>query len=133
MCQPSPVTHPDASTQEPPSVLLALLYDVLAVLAFAVVGRLAHGESLSPGGLVTTGGPFLVGLLVGWFLGLRKLRNARSLQFAILIWGATLFVGMGVRSFTGGGTAMSFVIVAGVVLAALLTGWRLLGARRTSR
>lgn len=135
MCQPRPVTASDSQRTEPPSVLIALLFDVLAVLIFALAGRVSHDEAITVGGMVSTAGPFLVGLLVGWFLGLFKLREARSLQFAILIWGATLFVGMGVRAFTGGGTPASFVVVAAVVLAVLLVGWRLIEAtsRRKNR
>ncbi len=109
-------------------MLLALLWDVLLVVAFALVGRRAHSESAALFGVITTAWPFVVGLFVGWFFGLRRLRNPRALQFGLLVWGTTLFVGMGLRGVTGAGTALSFVIVAAVVLAALLLGWRLLSA-----
>lgn len=128
------MTQPSAPEEDDrPSVLLALLYDILAVLVFALVGRLSHKEGLSLGGTVVTVGPFMIGLIVAWFMGLRKLRNPRSLQFAVLIWGGTLFIGMGLRALFGGGTPVSFVIVAAIALAVLLFGWRLIGAALAGR
>jgi hypothetical protein len=47
-----------------PAVRVALV-DILAVLAFAAVGRSSRAEGLTALGALSTAVPFLVGLLVG--------------------------------------------------------------------
>lgn len=116
----------------PPRVgraMAALLLDAAFVLVFAVVGRRSHGEEVL-GGLTGTAWPFLLGLLVGWLIALAAGRSGgRSdpcsiAPAGVLIWAGTLGVGMSARALAGQGTALSFVVVAGVVLALFLLGWR---------
>ena len=110
--------------------LTALGIDVILVLVFAAVGRGSHGEDVI-GGLADTAWPFLLGLLVGWLAGVGVLRNRfearRPAPAGVLIWACTLGVGMLARVLTGQGTAPTFILVAGVVLAAFLIGWRVVG------
>ena len=47
-----------------PSVRRALVADIICVILFATIGRASHGEALSPGGLLRTGTPFVLGLAV---------------------------------------------------------------------
>ncbi|WP_153396888.1 DUF3054 domain-containing protein [Ornithinicoccus halotolerans] len=107
--------------------------DAAAVLVFAATGRASHAEALSPGGVLATAGPFLVGLGLGW--GLLRWRPdlvpAGSLREGVLLAGTTLIGGMALRALLGAGTAPAFVVVAAVVLLALLPGWRLLARLAT--
>ncbi len=107
----------------------ALAVDVLLVVAFAAVGRGSHGENVLAG-LAGTAWPFLLGLAVGWATGWLAFRGrfdaGRVLPAGLLIWACTLDVGMLARVLSGQGTAPTFIVVAGVVLAVFLLGWRAL-------
>jgi ribose/xylose/arabinose/galactoside ABC-type transport system permease subunit len=108
-----------------PRLFGALVADVLLVVAFAAAGRASHRESDALLGAVTTAGPFLVGTACGWGL-VRVLRRRWPLDLSagVTVWFATLVIGMVLRRATGQGTAVSFVVVAAVVLAVFLLGWR---------
>jgi peptidoglycan/LPS O-acetylase OafA/YrhL len=104
------------------SALLAA--DVLAVLLFAAVGRRSHAEGLTAAGVLGTAWPFLTGVAVGWLLTRAWKRPTAVTPVGVGAWLAALLVGMLLRRVTGEGTAWPFVVVATVVLAALLLGWR---------
>jgi hypothetical protein len=108
-----------------PPVAFAL--DVLLVLVFAAVGRASHDEANPLVGALVTAWPFLVGTAVGWAV-VRLLRKAWPLEVGpgITVWFATVLIGMVLRQSTGQGTAVSFVLVAALVLALFLVGWRAL-------
>ncbi|GGM84871.1 hypothetical protein GCM10009721_07020 [Terrabacter tumescens] len=108
---------------------VALLLDVLLVLLFAAVGRASHDEASPVVGVLSTAWPFLVGTGLGWLV-VRVVRRAWPLDVApgVTVWFATVLVGMLLRHAVGSGTAVSFVVVASVVLALFLLGWRALGA-----
>jgi len=108
--------------------------DVLMVSLFAAIGRLSHGEHLSLGGWWHTAWPFLDGLLVGWVLIWLAGRAGGGLGSGMVVWGCTLVGGMLLRALSGQGTAISFVVVAAIVLGAFLLGPRTLGrvSRRSS-
>lgn len=116
-------------------LLTGLLIDTALVLVFSAVGRSSHGEAVV-GGLLTTAWPFLLGLLVGWLAALVVSRIDghgpfepwRIVPAGLLIWAGTLGIGMLARVIAGQGTAGSFIVVAGVVLALFLLGGRALGA-----
>ena len=117
----------------------ALLLDVVLVLVFAAVGRASHDESSPVLGVLLTAWPFLVGTGLGWAV-VRVVRREWPLDVGpgVTVWFATVLVGMLLRHAVGSGTAVSFVVVASVVLAFLLLGWRAVGAyavrrRRASR
>ncbi|HEY7815491.1 MAG TPA: DUF3054 domain-containing protein [Nakamurella sp.] len=109
----------------------AAVIDALLVLVFAAVGRGSHGENVLVG-LAGTAWPFLLGLLVGWSVGLLVYRGRfeamRVAPAGVVIWAGTLVLGMLARVLSGQGTAPSFIVVAGVVLALFLLGWRALAA-----
>ena len=112
----------------PAGVGLAL--DAAFVLVFAAVGRASHEEGNVLAGLSGTAWPFLVGLGVGWTaVRLRSHRWPLEVGSGISVVIGTVAVGMLLRALTGQGTAWSFVVVATLVLAVLLLGWRLLAAR----
>ena len=108
-----------------PPVALAL--DLLLVVVFAAIGRASHDEANPVVGVLVTAWPFLVGTVIGWVV-VRLLRKSWPLEVGpgITIWFSTVLIGMGLRQATGLGTAATFVLVAAVVLALFLIGWRAL-------
>ena len=116
------------SSRMPVSVAVAL--DVASVVVFAAVGRVSHEEEDALRGVLVTAWPFLAGLVVGWAL-VRSLSHRWPVAVGpgISVVGCTVLVGMLLRFFTGQGTAPTFIVVATVVLAALLLGWRFVGSR----
>ncbi len=114
------------------SVAAALMADVACVVVFCAIGRRSHDEGLSVAGIAETAWPFLVGTAAGW-LAVRAWRRPFALTpTGVVVWGATIAVGMVLRRATSQGTAPSFVVVASLVTAALLLGWRA-GARLVAR
>ncbi len=124
---PGPVTL--ARVRKP----LPLLLDALLVVVFCAIGRRSHDEAVLAG-LLRTVWPFATGLALGWLVvvALRRRAAAGDARFdstalwpaGVVIWACTLVGGMLLRVVGGQGTAVSFVLVAGVVLALFLLGWR---------
>jgi hypothetical protein len=106
---------------------VAFLVDALLVTVFAAIGRASHDEAGPVVGALLTAWPFLVGTVIGWGV-VRVLRKAWPLEVGpgITVWFATVLIGMLLRQATGQGTAVSFVLVAAVVLGLFLIGWRAL-------
>lgn len=116
--------------------LVPLVVDALLVILFCAIGRRSHDEAVLTG-LLRTLWPFAIGLAIGWAVAVaaasRMLGDAgRDARFdgtalwptGILVWLGTLCGGMLLRSVSGQGTAFSFIVVATVVLALFLLGWR---------
>jgi hypothetical protein len=102
--------------------------DVVLVVVFAVIGRASHHESVDAGGVATTAWPFLTGLVVGWAASLAWRAPGRPVRAGIPIWVVTVAAGMLLRVLSGQGIALAFVIVATIVLALFLVGWRVITA-----
>jgi hypothetical protein len=102
-----------------------MVADGVAILAFATIGRLSHAEGVTPVGVLEVAWPFLGGGALGTLAG-RTWRHPTALRSGVAVWVGTLTGGMLLRALTGGGVQVSFVVVAGTVLAAFLLGWRLL-------
>ena len=105
-------------------IWLASVADGAAVLLFAAVGRLSHAEGVTPLGVLEVAWPFLVGGAVGT-VAARTWRRPESLPSGAAVWAGTLVGGILLRALTGGGVSVSFVLVAGIVLAVMQLGWRL--------
>ncbi|MCP2292280.1 DUF3054 domain-containing protein [Nocardia amikacinitolerans] len=109
--------------------LAPLAVDALLVILFCVIGRRSHDEAVIAG-LLKTLWPFAIGLAIGWVLALVVAGRAGRFDgtvlwpTGVLIWLSTLIGGMVLRMISGQGTAVSFVLVAGTVLALFLLGWR---------
>ncbi len=102
-----------------------LTADVLAVVVFAGLGRLSHGEDLL--GTPVTAWPFLVGLAVTWLV-CRAWRAPGGLwPTGIVVWLGTVLLGMVLRRLVGEGTHWSFVVVTLIVTGIFLLGHRALG------
>jgi Protein of unknown function (DUF3054) len=101
----------------------AIAVDVICILVFAIVGRSSHNESTDLLGIVHTTWPFLIGAIAGMIAG-RIWRRPTAVATGVFVWLGALVVGMALRFVSGGGVQLSFVIVAGCVLAVFLIGWR---------
>lgn len=113
-------------------VLLALLADVVLVVAFAAVGRASHESGvLGDGGLglLTTAWPFVAALAVGWLVSAAWRRPLAPIRSGIPVWAVTVVGGMLLRALSGQGTAVPFIVVATLTLLALLVGWRAVASR----
>lgn len=106
----------------------AAVFDVVLVVVFAVIGRASHGEDLSPGGIATTSWPFLAALVAGWLVTLAWRAPFAPLRTGVGIWVVTVAGGMLLRAVSGQGVQVAFVIVAAIVLALFLIGWRAIAA-----
>jgi FlaA1/EpsC-like NDP-sugar epimerase len=105
--------------------VLAFVIDLVLIIVFVLIGRSSHDENPVAGALVTLW-PFAVGLVAGW-LGARAWRTpTRIVPTGLVVWASTVIVGMLLRIASGQGVQLSFVIVASVVLAVFLLGWRLI-------
>ncbi|ORX00100.1 DUF3054 domain-containing protein [Mycolicibacillus trivialis] len=115
------------------TVVAAALADAVAVVVFCTAGRRSHAEGLTVAGIAGTSWPFLVGALVGW-LAVRGWRRPRAIvPTGLVVWVATVVVGMLLRAVTGQGVAAAFWVVATLSTAALLLGWRLAAALTSRR
>ncbi|HEY6740993.1 MAG TPA: DUF3054 domain-containing protein [Lapillicoccus sp.] len=121
-----------ASSRMPVGVAVAL--DVALVVLFAAVGRASHEEGDALRGVLLTAWPFVAGAVVGWVL-VRLLSHRWPVDVGpgISVVLCTVLVGMLLRVVTGQGTAPTFVLVATLVLAVLLLGWRFAASRVGSR
>jgi hypothetical protein len=118
------------------SIWIAALIDLAVVLAFVLAGRRTHeGQALAGDmqGFATSAWPFVAGAAVGWLVTRAWRWPASPVRAGLGIWASTVVIGMLLRAISGQGTALPFVIVATLTLAALLIGWRVVArAVRTS-
>jgi peptidoglycan/LPS O-acetylase OafA/YrhL len=104
--------------------LVAMLADVVCVLLFCTIGRRSHAEGITLAGVAETAWPFLAGTAVGWVAARGWRRPDTLAPTGLVIWLCTVAIGMLLRKATSHGTAVSFVVVASLVTAILLLGWR---------
>jgi hypothetical protein len=108
----------------PAGVLATFVFDALLVVAFAIVGRATHEEGLDFAGVWETAWPFLAGLVLGWVVTSAWRHPLAVWPTGAVIWAGTFVAGMLLRLATGQGLALAFMIVAALMLAVLLIGWR---------
>ena len=107
-------------------LVLAATFDVIAIVAFVVIGRRNHDEGEAVDGVMRVAAPFLIGLAVGWLVA-RAWKAPTATTTGMVIWPVTVAVGMLVRRLVfDDGTALAFIIVATVFTGLLLIGWRAL-------
>lgn len=110
---------------------LAAVVDIVLIVVFALIGRSSHAEATTFAGTWTTAYPFLAGWLVGYLVVRGWRHPLRLWPTGVVVWVATVAIGMLLRVLTGQGDVagdplpLSFVIVATIVLAVFLLGWRL--------
>lgn len=135
MSSPAPTEQSPSTPASDPQrfVPLAIILDAVLVILFVVIGRVSHREDLGVAGVVQTSWPFLVGTLVGWIATLAWRRPFSIVKSGLGIWLATVVIGMLLRAASDQGVAVSFVIVATIVLGVFLLGWRAIAALVTRR
>lgn len=106
------------------AVWAAAVADVLLVALFVVIGRRSHAEGLDLAGLWQTAWPFLAALLLGWLVSLAWRRPLAVWPTGVVVWAVTLVGGMLLRTASGQGTQLPFIVVAAGTLALFLLGWR---------
>ena len=107
----------------------AFALDILCVMALVVIGTRNHDTDTGVSGILFVAAPFLIALL-GAHLVLNVLGKT---TFVAGIWGSTVLFGMLLRNLAfNRGTALAFVLVASVFLAATMWGWRAVVAKRHS-
>ena len=100
------------------------LLDLAVVTVFVLTGRATHDDGVLSTGSLHALWPFLLALGVAW-LAIRPLAlPLTGLRAGGLIWLVTLLGGIGLRALSGQGTALPFLVVATLVLAVGLLGWR---------
>jgi peptidoglycan/LPS O-acetylase OafA/YrhL len=104
--------------------VLALAGDIVCVLVFCALGRRSHAEGLTLAGIADTAWPFLSGTALGWLISRGWRAPTAVVPTGVIVWLATVVVGMLLRKASSQGVATSFIIVASVVTALLLLGWR---------
>jgi hypothetical protein len=113
----------DSSEQTRPA-LVALATDAICVLVFCTIGRRSHAEGLTVAGIAQTAWPFLTGTGVGWLLARGWRRPSAVVPTGVVVWLSTIIVGMLLRKVSSQGVVPSFIVVASLVTALLLLGWR---------
>ncbi len=110
----------------PKLITLAAVFDVVAIIAFVIIGRRNHDEGEAVSSILRVAAPFLIGLAVGWLIA-RAWKSPTSTTTGMVIWPTTIVVGMLLRRFAfDDGTALAFIIVATAFTGVLLVGWRAL-------
>lgn len=104
--------------------IAAILLDLVLVVVFVVIGRATHAEALDLEGVQRTALPFLAGTLMAWIGFLLKRHSGLTLVNGVFVWAMTLVLGVLFRLLLGDTADPAFVIVAALVLAAFLIGWR---------
>lgn len=98
----------------------AFVYDLIAIIIFAVLARMAHQSEEMPfsfGGVLSTLWPFALGVVLAWLI-LRSNRGG-------LIWLITVVTGLVIWGIRNAAIPhWSFIIVATVMSALLMLGWR---------
>ena len=117
----------------------AVLADGASIVVFVLLGRTSHNEGSALTGTVATVWPFLVGGALGWLVILVARRRGAALPgrgtaAGGIVLVCTVVAGMALRrSLAGGGTPVSFVLVASSFLALFLLGWRWAARRWAQR
>ena len=124
---------PIASPAQTRPALVALATDAVCVVVFCTLGRRSHAEGLTLAGIAETAWPFLTGAAVGWLLARGWRRPVAVVPTGVVVWVCTIAVGMLLRKATSQGVSPSFVVVASLVTALLLLGWRVAAALMMTR
>jgi peptidoglycan/LPS O-acetylase OafA/YrhL len=115
---------PTANAEPTRPALTALAADVVCVVVFCMIGRRSHAEGITLSGVAETAWPFLAGAGVGWLLSRGWRRPVAVAPTGVAVWLCTVVIGMLLRKASSQGVAVSFIVVASLVTALLLLGWR---------
>ena len=104
--------------------IVAIIADLLLVLAFAIIGRASHAEALDLDGIQRTALPFLAGTLMAWIGFLLKRHRGTTVLNGVFVWAMTVVLGILFRLLLGDTAEFAFIVVTMLVLAVFLIGWR---------
>lgn len=113
------------------SRISALTADVVAIAAFALFARIAHQTEDMPlnfAGWLSTLWPFLLGVALSWvIIAATKWDGARLVPAGVSAWLITVVVGLGIWTVRNGEFPhWSFILVATIMSALLMLGWRVI-------
>lgn len=110
------------------STLATFLIDGAFVVAFCIIGRVSHESGIFGDlpGLLGTIWPFVAALILAHGAAVLTKRDASRILPGLAIWAVTVIGGLALRAVSGQGTALSFMIVTTLVVAAFLLGWRVI-------
>lgn len=129
----TPASHPPtrARAVSAPSAIAA---DYVAIAAFALLARAAHQSEDMPftfTGWLSTLWPFALGVTLGWLI---VRTDGAGLRRGGIIWVITVVTGLVIWGLRNQAVPhWSFVIVATVMSALLMLGWRAVAGRFGSR
>lgn len=108
-----------------------IVFDALAVLVFVAIGRLQHdgSDAFAPADFLETLWPFVGGLAIALLVAMLTHRSYRTVSAGMGIAAVTVVGGLCLRYASGQGLAVSFAIVTGIVIGALMLGWRIVVRR----
>lgn len=97
-----------------------LAADLALIIGFAATGRSTHESGLAILGVLGTATPFLAACLLTWVAARAWRAPSAPWPTGVLIWLGTAVGGLAIRAALGGGIALSFQVVAVLVLGAVL-------------
>lgn len=104
----------------------AIALDLVAIAAFALFARMAHQSDDMPfnfAGWASTVWPFALGVVLGWVVVL--VGSHKDGDRGVLVWLVTVVTGLVIWGIRNQALPhWSFVIVASVMSALLMLGWR---------
>jgi peptidoglycan/LPS O-acetylase OafA/YrhL len=111
------------------SRISALTADVVAISVFALFARIAHQTDDMPlnfAGWLSTLWPFLLGVALSWIVIVAaKWDGARLVPAGVSAWIITVVAGLGIWAARNGEFPhWSFMLVATIMSALLMLGWR---------
>ncbi|WP_313813736.1 DUF3054 domain-containing protein [Glutamicibacter sp.] len=106
------------------SWLLWAAVDILLIILFALLGRREHEHGLAIGGILWTALPFMIGYVIMLSVSRPWLTISNLWPTGVLVWVGTVALGVAARLLFGSTAAVSFIIVATVVLGVFLMGRR---------
>ena len=124
MTRPTPTATTTTRRRDAGQARWPIVVDLVAVLAFVVIGRRSHAEGLDLPGLLGTLWPFVVGAVVGWVSVAGVRWPLSAVRSGAVVWVSTTVIGVLLRVVAGQGVQLSFVVVTIVVLGVFLVGWR---------
>lgn len=131
---PEPTREPQRSPSALRSPVTALVLDLIAIALFGLFARVAHQSEdmpLNVMGWLSTTWPFWLGVLVAWLLlwfGVLGNRSGHEVAAGVPVWAITVVTGLLIWSVRNGAVPhWSFMLVATIMSAILLLGWRTVG------
>lgn len=107
-------------------------FDVVAVVAFVLIGRDTHNEGNAIVGVIGTLAPLAAGLVAGW-VATDAARDPASIRTGLGVAAVAGVAGVAIRRLVfGDGIALPFLLVLAGFYVASMVGWRVVATRLTA-